>query len=422
MKTDQTWAKYWALFLITSGTAVNALDRSSLAFANAFVAKDLHLSLTMMGLVLSSFGWAYLLGNLPAGYLCDRFGVKRVYAVGASLWSLASAATGLAKGVGTLLISRVLVGLGESANFPSANKVAAEHFDQKQRGMATGVFMSGSRIGYALTPTLMIGLMVAFGSKDHPNWHIAFYVTGLSSLLWVILWVFTYRDARTSATGLGAASATITRVPVLVLLKYRNTWALICVKFCEDYVYYLFLTWFPGYLVYARHINLSKVAFYTTIPWIAGLVTMPLVGIISDKLIRSGLDPTKVKKCLLVVLHVISLAIIFAGFTQSAAVAAWLLVVAMIGESGFGALTWTIPQDLAPKGMAGTLGGINNTSGAMASIAAPFLTGYVAQHFGFRFALALGGAISFVGILCILFMMTTLRPLPIDTAAAATGS
>ncbi len=419
METRQTWPKYWMLFLIFSGNAINALDRSSLAIANSFVAKDLGLSLTTMGLVLSAFGWAYLLGNLPAGWLCDRYGEKKVYGLGATLWSFASAATGLAKGMGTLFVTRILIGVGESANFPAATKVIAERFDKSERGMATGIFMAGLRVGFAVCPALMIGLMLAYGSKAHPNWHVAFYATGLGSLIWVALWFLTFREKSDTATP--GASAAKARVPVMPLLRYRNIWAMICVKFCQDYLYYLFLTWLPGYLVFARHLDLKSVAFYSTMPWIAGMVTQPLAGIISDKLINSGLDATKVKKMLLVICQVISLAVIGAGYVESATTAAWLLVVAMAGESACSAITWTFPQDLAPKGMAGTLGGLNNTSGAVASIAAPFLTGFVAQQFGFQSALALGGAITVVGILCVIFMMTSLRPLPVDTAAAATA-
>jgi len=422
VETRQTSTKYWMLFLIFSGNAINALDRSSLAVANSFIAKDLNLSLTTMGMVLSAFGWAYLLGNLPAGRLCDRYGEKKVYGLGAALWSFASAATGLAKGLGTLLITRILIGVGESANFPAATKVIAERFDKSQRGMATGVFMAGLRVGFAVCPALMIGLMLAFGSKAHPNWHVAFYITGLGSLLWVALWFLTYGDKPGSSVQADTASAPKARIPIMVLLRYRNMWAMICVKFCQDYLYYLFLTWLPGYLVHARHLELGKVAFYATMPWIAGMVTQPAIGIIADKMINSGMDATKVKKSLLVAMQVVSLAVIFAGYAESAVVAAWLLVVAMAGESACAAITWTFPQDLAPKGMAGTLGGVNNTSGAVASIAAPILTGFVAQQFGFQSALALGGAITCVGILCVLFMMTSLRPLPIDTAASAVAS
>jgi MFS family permease len=409
--------KYWVLFLIFSGNAINALDRSSLAIANTFVAKDLHLSLGTMGLVLSSFGWAYLAFNLPAGWLCDRFGVKKVYGLGATLWSFASAMTGLAKGLGVLFLSRILIGVGESANFPSATKVISERFDKSERGLVTGIFMAGLRVGFAITPVLMIGLMISFGSKTQPNWHVAFYLTGLGSLIWVALWFLTFKDKAQADTS--PATATKTKVSLLPFLRFRNFWAMILIKFCQDYLYYLFLTWLPGYLVHARHLDLAHVAFYATMPWIAGMITQPLIGFISDKLILSGLDATRVKKTLLVTVQLIALSVVFAGYTESATTAAWLLVLAMAGESAMAALTWTFPQDLAPKGTAGTLGGVMNTSGALASIASPAITGYVAQYFGFQSALALGGAITFVGILFTVFMLTSLRPLEVKTAIPA---
>jgi MFS family permease len=388
-----------------------------LAIANTFVAKDLHLSLGTMGLVLSSFGWAYLAFNLPAGWLCDRIGVKRVYGLGATLWSFASAMTGLARGLGVLFLSRILIGVGESANFPSATKVIAERFDKSERGLVTGIFMAGLRVGFAITPALMIGLMISYGSKAQPNWHVAFYLTGLGSLMWVALWFLTFRDKPRAATP--QVAATKTKVSLLPFLKLRNFWAMILIKFCQDYLYYLFLTWLPGYLVHARHLDLAHVAFYATMPWIAGMITQPLIGVISDKLIQSGRDATRVKKTLLVMVQIIALSVVFAGYTESATTAAWLLVLAMAGESAMAALTWTFPQDLAPKGTAGTLGGVMNTSGALASIASPAITGYVAQYFGFQSALALGGAITFAGILFAVFMLTSLRPLEVGTTASA---
>jgi MFS family permease len=420
--SKREWAmKYWVLFLIFSGNAINALDRSTLAIANTFVAKDLHLSLGTMGLVLSAFGWAYLAFNLPAGWLCDRFGVKKVYGLGATLWSFASAGTGLAKGLGTLFLSRILIGVGESANFPSATKVIVERFDKSERGLVTGIFMAGLRVGFAITPALMIGLMIAFGSTDQPNWHMGFYLTGLGSLAWVALWFLTFQDKPKAA--LAQATATKGKVSFLPFLKFRNFWAMILIKFCQDYLYYLFLTWLPGYLVRARHLDLAHVAFYATMPWIAGMVTQPLAGGIADKLIRSGRDATRVKKSILVMVQIIALSVIFAGYVESAVTAAWLLVLAMAGESAMAALTWTFPQDLAPQGMAGTFGGVMNTSGALASIASPAITGFVAQYFGFQAALALGGVITFVGILFVVFLLTSLRPLEIKSSGQwAVGS
>ncbi|BCJ85603.1 MFS transporter [Effusibacillus dendaii] len=401
--------KIWILFLVFTGTLINAIDRSSLATANTFIAKDLHLDMSTMGLVLSSFGWAYLLFNLPAGWLCDRFGTKKVYGIAAFIWSVASALTGLAKGLGTLLFSRILVGVGEAANFPAATKVIAENFKESERGTATGIYLAGLRLGFALTPGLMVGLMVAFGSKVHPNWQMVFYITGLGSLIWVILWFLTFRENKQTAV----KTATVEeKVSVATMLKFRNTWAIIFIKFFQDYLYYLYLTWLPGYLISARHLDLKSVAFYATLPWVAGMLAQPVIGIVSDRLVNAGYDITKVKKTLIVIVQIISVSVIGAAYAESAVTAAWVLVIAMAAESASTAILWSIPQDLAPKGTAGSLGGIMNTAGAVASIVSPALTGYIAQNFGFTAALVLGGCMMAAAAASVIFFLGRIRPLP----------
>ncbi|UOF91533.1 MFS transporter [Fodinisporobacter ferrooxydans] len=401
--------KLWILFLVFAGTLINAIDRSSLATANTFIAKDLHLDMTTMGIVLSSFGWTYLLFNLPAGWLCDRYGTKKVYGIAAFIWSIASALTGLARGLSMLLFSRLIVGVGEAANFPAATKVIAENFHESERGVATGTYLAGLRLGFALTPGVMVGLMLAFGTKAHPDWRMAFYITGIGSLIWVLLWFLTFREKAPIAGLMNQSAAE--KVSVSKMLSYRNTWAIIFIKFFQDYLYYLYLTWLPGYLIKARHLDLKSVAFYATVPWIAGMLVQPVIGIISDKLINAGYNITKVKKTILVVMQVISVSIIIAANAQSATTAAWILVLAMAAESASTAILWSIPQDLAPKGGAGSLGGIMNTAGAVAAIVSPAFTGYIAQHYGFAAALILGGLMMVAAALAVLFFLGKIQPL-----------
>jgi MFS transporter, ACS family, D-galactonate transporter len=403
----------WILFLLFLGTFINAIDRSSLATANTFIAKDLHLDMSAMGVILSSFGWTYLIFNLPTGWLCDRFGTKKVYGFAAFIWSIASALTGMAKGVYLLLFSRMLVGAGEAANFPAATKAIAENYNESERGTATGVYLSGLRLGFAVTPLLMVGLMLAFGTQSHPNWSMAFYITGIGSLLWVVLWFLTFREKRTPPNSSSSEKLPSTYA-IKSLLKQRNTWAIICIKFFQDYLYYLFLTWLPGYLISARHLDLNHVAFYATLPWIAGMISQPLIGILSDKLVNRGYCVTKVKKTLIIMMQLLSLSIIGAGLVESAQTAAWLLVLTMAAESASTAILWSIPSDLAPKGAAGTLGGIMNTAGAFASIVSPVLTGFIAQHYGFAAAFIIGGGMMGGATLSVLFFLTSIHPMTLS--------
>ncbi len=412
MNAGWSRSKCWVLFLVFCGTTIQAIDRSSLSVANSAIATDLHFSLGTMGIVLSAFGWAYMLCNLPSGRLCDRYGPKRVYGLGAALWSVASAMTGWAGGLTTLLISRVLVGVGESVNFPAATKVIGETFPPPERGTATGIYTSGLRVGFALTPGLVVGLMVMFGSPEHPNWRIAFILTGIGSLLWVVLWFTTFPEKRMAAPG--QTSSLQPPVPLSVLLRFRNTWAMILIKFTTDYLYYLFILWLPGYLVYARHLDLTKVAFYSTMPFVAGMIAQVLLGFLCDKLVSTRLNSTRVKKTLLVVPQLISVtAVLFAAYADTAVGAAWLLVIAIAGESATAVVQWQIPQDLAARGSGGSMGGISNTSGALASILSPIITGFIAQFFGFQFALVLGAFTMAGSALCVMFFLTDLAPLDI---------
>ncbi|WP_273846776.1 MFS transporter [Rubrobacter calidifluminis] len=398
----------WIIFLLFSGTLINAIDRGSISTANTFIAGDLHMSKAAMGVILSAFGWTYLLFNLPAGYLCDRLGAKRVYGAAAAIWSLGSMLTGFARTPVTLLFSRLIVGAGEAANFPAATKVVTENFRPERRGTATGVYLSGLRLGYALTPGIMLGLMVWFGSRADPDWHIAFVVTGLASLAWVALWMFSFRERR-PATREDVLAKSGGGVRLRLLLQRRNTWAIVFIKFFQDYVYYLYLTWLPGYLIEARHMNLGSVAFYATMPWIAGVLAQPLVGMLSDRLIGRGYNLNRVKKSILVVSQLVAISVVGAAFAHSATTAAWLLVLAMAAESASTAILWSVPQDLAPGGAAGSLGGIMNTAGALASIVAPALTGVVAEYFGFAAALSLCGVTMLGAILCVVFFLTPIR-------------
>ncbi len=416
---DAGWSrsKCWILFLVLSGTTIQAIDRSSLSVANSVIAHDLHFSLSAMGIVLSAFGWAYFLGNLPAGRLCDRFGVKKVYGYGAALWSVASALTGCATGLSSLLISRVFVGFGESVNFPAATKVIAERFLPSERGRATGIFTTGLPIGFALTPILTIGLMTRFGSADHPNWRMAFIFTGLGSLIWVVLWLRTFPELKTT-TDVGTAKVQAPeriQVPMSVLLRFRDTWAMIVIKFTNDYLYYLFILWLPGYLVYARHFNLKQLAFYATMPFVVAVFARLTFGVLCDKLTSISRNPSLVKKTLLISPQVVSLtAVVCAAYSEKAVTAAWFLVLGAACQSAAGVMIHVLPQDLAAKGTAGSMGGIINTAGALAGIVSPVITGLIAQHIGFQTALVFAAMAMLTSALFVMFLLTKFAPLDIN--------
>ena len=179
---SSTRYRAWIVFLLFSGTLINAFDRASLSISAPTLIKELGMTPAEMGVVLSSFFWPYLICNIFAGSWADKFGAKRVMGWAAFIWSVFSALTGLAHDKFHLIIARIGVGAGESASFPVNAKVVNNSFPSKQRGVVTGIYTAGLRMGFAVCPLLMAFLLTHWG------WRFAFIATGLASLLWGARW------------------------------------------------------------------------------------------------------------------------------------------------------------------------------------------------------------------------------------------
>src|SRR5579884_3925481 len=313
--------RWWIVFLLFSGTFINAIDRASLSTAAPVLMKDLKLQEWEMGIVLSAFFWFYMLMNVPAGWLADKVGAKRALGWAAFLWSICSAVTGLAGNFWHLIFARAGVGVGESASFPTSAKITNNTFEPQERGKVTGLYSCGLRLGFAATPALMVWLMQAM------NWRFAFYATGLGSLAWVLIWYFTYwandsgRDGaprRPSGHRSAMSLPIITRkVPWRELLRNRTVLGLALCKFYQDYLFYLFVTWLPTYLVKNRGFSIIQMGWYASLPWIAATVAQPFAGWFSDWLIQRGVSATVSRKGVIIVSQFLAASVIVAGFTEN---------------------------------------------------------------------------------------------------------
>jgi MFS family permease len=262
MAPDQSTGRFrwWIVFLLFTNTFINAVDRASLSTAAPIMMNELHIDAGLMGIALSAFFWFYLIMNIPAGGLADRYGARRTLGWAATLWSICSALTGTATRYLHVVLARIGLGVGESASFPVNARIITHNFSPAQRGTATGLYISGLRLGFAVTPLLMAFLISAWG------WRMAFYVTGFGGLLWVALWFFTFREARSEK----GAVETGARIPWLELIRNRTLLGLVLCKFFQDYLFYLFVTWLPGYLVLERGFSILKMGGYASLPWLAG--------------------------------------------------------------------------------------------------------------------------------------------------------
>jgi MFS family permease len=374
------------LVLLTISVAINYVDRGALSVAAPVIVRDLNLSPTQMGLLFSAFFWTYSSFQLVAGWAVDRFPVKWVYAIGFFVWSIATAAVGLVNGLGPLLAARLLLGIGESVAYPASSKVIVRYFPEERRGLPNALVDAGAKLGPGLS-TLLGGLTVdAFG------WRPMFLFVGLASLAWLIPWLLitdrTAPDERARDAGPGWQE----------LLRCRQVWGTSTGMFSLGYVIYFLLSWLPSYLVSERGLSMSTMAVLGSIPFWCMAMSSVLSGWTSDRWIRSGGDPGKVRKLFAAGgLLLCAATIVPASIVASSTASIVLITAACIFLGLFTSNVWAITQTLAGPLAAGRWTGIQNAIGNLGGVVSPLLTGWLVSQTG-SFALSfVAAAIVLVG-------------------------
>jgi MFS family permease len=394
------------ILVLFSSMFVMGLDRSSLGIAAPVIMKELNIDTATMGVALSAFFWTYTLFSLPAGNLADKYGSKAVFGWAAVIWSLASASTGIASGLVGIIAARLGVGAGEAAVFPVTAKIAGDNFPSKERATAIGWYLSGARLGYAATPIVM-GFLIA-----QYSWRMAFIITGLGSLLWCVLWYYWYKDpVNQSESGVNAAKPK-TVIPWIQLLTNRCTLGIFLTKFCGDYLYYMFLTWVPSYLVMERGFSILKMGIFASLPFLTAFIIQPAAGYLSDWLVKKGASLTVARKGVLVTSQLCASSIMAVGFVDDPMVAVAILTLNIAATSTVGGMMFTLVTEVSPPGMTGTVTGSMNTVGAMAGILAPTITGFIVKLTGsFQMALALSGGLLLLAACTVLFVIPAIKPM-----------
>jgi MFS family permease len=404
--------------LLVLGCAVNYIDRSALAVANPLIRHDLNLSIADMGLLLSTFLWAYAAFQLPAGALVDRFGPRRMLGLGIFVWSLAQAVGGMVGGFWQFAGARVFLGLGESPQFSGLVRVVRDWFNVRERGLPTGIGLCGSKLGPAIAPPLLTMLMLLFG------WRWMFAIMGLIGIAVAILWYAVYREPRevdlteAEKTYLteGEAPQTADRVTWADwkhLFAYRATWGMVLGFFGEVYMGWVYQAWLPGYLEIERHMSIPKTGWIAGIPFACGVLGSIGAGWASDRLAAHGVSP--INSCKVpVVIGLTGMAgfTIVAALTPSTFVAVTAISVALAFNGMAGAMCWALASVAAPRHCTASLGSIQNCGGYIGGALAPTVTGFIVQDTGsFVPALLFSAAL---GLTCALIYVFMVPGKPID--------
>jgi MFS transporter, ACS family, D-galactonate transporter len=395
-----------ALTLLVVSVFINYVDRGNLSIAAPLLKNELGISAWQLGILLSSFFWTYTACLFVCGWFVDRFDVTRVLGLGFLLWSVATAATGLVRGFAMLLVTRLILGVGESVAFPSYSKILARYVPEHYRGFANGAIIAGMKLGPA-AGTLGAGLLMM-----NYGWRPVFLGIGLISLLWLPAWM-KWRPH----------GETLTQSPefppsVMDIFRQRAFWANAAGGFCVAYPLYFTITWLPFYLVHEQQLSMSdmvnKAALFYAIDATAAFVT----GWVTDFWIRRDFRVGVVRKSGMAVGSIIAAA----GFLGCAwagphSYMAWLVVTGVgsgIGNSGL----WAFAQTLAGPQAVGRWGGLKNGFANLAGVICPALTGFTVDWTGhFHVAIGITAGVCLLGAMIWIFFFGELKP--VDWARVA---
>ncbi len=416
--------------LLLTGT-LNYMDRSALSVTNTAIRGDLHLSLGEMGLLLSAFSWSYALAQLPIGGLIDRYRPRSVLAAGIVLWSVAQGLCGFVRNWVTFVAARILLGIGESPQYPTGARVVSDWYPVDKRGFPTGVFNSASALGTAVAQPVLAVILVA------TDWRWVFVVLGIAGVFVGLVWWLSYRNpeevtlsdadraviayspARLAAgevadgasapdDGGGAAPAKPSAGGFAAwrgLFRHATTWGMILGFFGSVYLNWLYITWLPGYLQMARHMDTIHTGFAAFVPFFCGFIGCWVAGGLSDLMVRVTGSAVRGRR-LLAVIAMFGMAV----FTiPGALIENNMLAVAAISVVVFLAnvastASWALVSAVAPQSQVASLGAVQNFGGYIGGALAPAVTGFVVQATGsFVPAMLLGAVIVSLSALAYLF-------------------
>lgn len=408
--------KRWTIVIwLIVGGLINYIDRSNLSLAAPSMMADLHLNNTDIGLMGTVFSWTYAFMQLPSGWLIDKFGAKRMYAIAIFFWSLATAATGMMHHLWSLLTGRAVLGVAEAPCWPSGAKITADWFPKKERAFATGMWDSSSKLGPTIAPPIIIALLVPLG------WRNLFFITGVTGVIFAILFHFFYKNPKNDKNLSADEYEYITqedekeeqeadneKISWGALFKYRSIWGMIFGFFCYIWIFNIFVYFLPLYLTHAFHVTTASLGFYASVPWIGGIIGAIGGGWISKKLVDiRHVTPFFAKRIMIVICSIVGgVLVVSVPFTHSIAATMIIMTLALCFLSSVSANAWALPGDVAPDKLVASVGSIQNFGGYFGGALSPVVTGLIVDVTGsYNLAFISGGIIAGAAALCYWFIV-----------------
>jgi ACS family hexuronate transporter-like MFS transporter len=408
--------RWWIGALLFASTVINYIDRQTLSVLAPALKNQYHWSNSDFATVLISFRIAYTVMQLVSGPALDRLGTRQGLSLSVAFYSTVAVCTSFARGIGTFRIFRGLLGAGESAGWPGAAKAVSEWFPDSERAWAVALFDSGSSIGGAVAPFLVLFLYRTFGS-----WRPAFLITASLGFVWLIVWRKSYHTPETHpritpeelkliqqsrpAKAEGAASPS-RRLPILQLLRFRQTWGIVAGRSLLDPYWFLIADWFGIYLV-SKGFRMEDSGFGYWATFLAADLGNFFGGGLSSYWIRRGWSVGKSRRTVVAIFGPSMLLLIPAAFSSRYWVLIGLFAFSTFAYACCSTIFISLPSDVFQSGAVATVSGMSGFGAGMITVVSTALIGSVADRISFQPIIIVA---SMAPCVAALIMITLVRP------------
>lgn len=390
--------------LLCATATAGYVCRVNVSTAGALMMSDLGLDQPAMGRVFSAFLLGYAICQVPGGVAADRWGARRTLRILAWLWAALTLAQGFVgwgpfaaiaiPASGALIALRFLLGMSAAPTYPASAQGVSRWIAAAHQGRANGIVIASVGLGSALASPLVSTAMIRW------NWRVALAISAVPSIVAALVWL-RIREPEPVATRLEETAAPARGVGtgrfwnrnfVLLTLSYS----------LQGYVGYIFVSWFYLYLVQERGFGMLAGAWVNSLSWVLSIISIPLGGMISDRLTAGRLGPVWGRRIVPVTgMSLSGILISIGAHTRNPAVAAAALALATAAVLSVEGPFWAMMMRISGPS-SGTAGGVMNTGCNIGGLISPALTPLLASWIGWENALHMAAALA--GVAAILWL------------------
>lgn len=378
-KNDTSWIPWIIVMMAFFATALSFLDRQVLSISIITIKEDFHISDVEYGFINTGFLISYAIMFTLGGILIDRYGSRIGLGYSVGIWSFATMLHAFANNAFHFGLYRFLLGVGEGGAFPGAIKAVVEWIPKNKQALANGIAIGGSAIGAVIAPPLCVHLIRITG------WRGVFVVTSIIGFVWLAAWLLLPKRKKVelAETTLAEKPAARVRPKLMSLLKIREVWVFIGIRFLLDPIFYFYMFWIPKFLNESRGADLAQIGSLFWIPFMALGISNILGGWLSDKVLKRTASLDKARKSVMGIAALLTMPAILVRFIPSVELVIVIMAVAFFAHGLWITNYITAISDIFGKSATSTIVGFSGSAGALSSLIINPVMGLIIMNYSY---------------------------------------